>query len=208
MTRRVCRGKWQRLLVAIVIVAMVLVIGWQRKSEAAGPDIEMVFVKGGCFQMGDTFGDGNKDERPVHKVCLSDYYIGKYPVTQGEWKAVMGNNPSSFKDCGEKCPVESVTLEDTQEFIQRLREMTGKKYRLLTEAEWEYAARSVGKKEKWAGTSDERRLGDYAWYAANSGEKTHPVGQKKPNELGIFDMSGNVSQWVNDFYDEAYYGDS
>jgi formylglycine-generating enzyme required for sulfatase activity len=181
--------------------------GKEFKDPATG--MEFVFVKGGCYQMGDIFGDGDSDEKPVHEVCIDDFYIGKYEVTQAQWKVIMGNNPSYFKNCGflgsGNCPVENLSWDDTQEFIQRLNQKTGNKYRLPTEAEWEYAARSGGKKEKWAGTNDESKLGDYAGYVKNSGNKTHPVGRKKPNGLGIYNMSGNVLEWVNDWYDEEYY---
>ncbi|MDP2279759.1 MAG: SUMF1/EgtB/PvdO family nonheme iron enzyme, partial [Nitrospirota bacterium] len=178
--------------------------------------MEIVFVKGGCFQMGDTFGDGESDEKPVHEVCVDDYYIGKYEVTQGQWKAIMGNNPSHFKDCGDNCPVEQVSWNDVQEFIQKLNEKNnppsppftkgGKGgFRLPTEAEWEYAARSGGKSERYSGGND---IDSVAWYNKNSGGKTHPVGTKQPNGLGIYDMSGNVWEWVNDWYDEFYYKNS
>jgi formylglycine-generating enzyme required for sulfatase activity len=172
--------------------------------------MELVFVEGGCYQMGDTFGDGKSDEKPVHEVCVDDFYIGKYEVTQGQWEAIMGRDKYSkfFNECGDNCPVVNVSWSDIQNFINRLNEKTGKKYRLPTEAEWEYAARSGGKNEKWAGTSNELEVGDYTWYDKNSGSKTHPVGQKKPNGLGIYDMSGNVWEWLNDWYDENYYKNS
>ncbi|MCX5813895.1 MAG: SUMF1/EgtB/PvdO family nonheme iron enzyme [Proteobacteria bacterium] len=170
--------------------------------------MEFVLVKGGCFQMGDTFGDGFAYEKPVHEVCVSDFYIGKYEVTQGQWKAIMGNNPSHFSSCGDTCPVEKVSWNDIQDFIQKLNSITGKSYCLPTEAEWEYAARSGGKKEKYAGTSSDSDLGSYAWYTSNSGSKTHPVGQKSPNSLGLYDMSGNVWEWVSDYYDNEYYKNS
>jgi len=114
--------------------------------------MEFVFVKGGCFDMGDNFGDGFSDENPVHEVCVDDFYIGKYEVTQGQWEEVMGNNPSKFQH-GKNYPVENVSWNDVQGFIKKLNNKTDKSYRLLTEAEWEYVARSVGKREKWAGTS-------------------------------------------------------
>lgn len=167
--------------------------------------MEFVFVKGGCYDMGDTFGDGRSDEKPVHQVCVNDFYIGKYEVTQAQWRNVRGNNPSRFSNCGETCPVESVSWGDVQEFIRILNQRTGKTYRLPTEAEWEYAARSGGKKEKWADTSNESDLSEYAWYNANSSGRTHPVGQKRPNSLGIYDMTGNVWEWVEDWYDSRYY---
>ena len=170
--------------------------------------IEMVFVKGGCFQMGDIFGKGGKDEKPVHEVCLRDFFIGKYEVTQEQWKEVMGTNPSHFSGCGDNCPVESVGYLDTLDFIRKLNEKTGKEYRLPTEGEWEYAARSGGKNELWAGTSDEATVGDYVWHEGNSGGMSHPVGLKKPNGLGLYDMSGNVFEWVHDWYNEGYFGES
>jgi formylglycine-generating enzyme len=166
--------------------------------------MEFVLVKGGCYQMGDTFGDGLSRSRPVHEVCVDDFYIGKFLVTQGQWKNVRGNNPSHYGSCGDSCPVENVSWEDAQEFIRILNQRTGKIYRLLTEAEWEYAARSRGKSEKWPGTSNEAELGNYAWYSANS-EQTHPVGQKMPNGLGIYDMAGNVEEWVLDIYSSSAY---
>jgi len=170
--------------------------------------MSFVFVKGGCYQMGDTFGDGDGDEKPVHEVCVDDFYIGKYEVTQGQWQRIMGSNPSYFSSCGDNCPVEKVSWNDAQEFIRKLNNQSGKRYRLPTEAEWEYAARSGGKREKWSGTSDESSLGDYAWYNANSGSKTHPVGQKRPNGLGLHDMSGNVWEWCQDWYGSDYYSSS
>lgn len=162
--------------------------------------MDFIFVKGGCFQMGDVFGDGFDYEKPVHEACVGNFYMGKYEVTQGQWKQVMGSNPSYFSSCGDGCPVENMSWNDAQTFIEKLNRSSGKKYRLPTEAEWEYAARSGGKKEKWAGTTSESSLGSYAWYSANSGSKTHPVGQKQPNGLGLYDMTGNVWEWCSDWY--------
>ncbi len=119
----------------------------------ASTKMEFVYIKGGCYQMGDIFGVGYSNERPVHEVCLSNFYLGKYEVTQGQWKKIMGNNPSVFSDCGDNCPVDRVSWNDVQDFIRKLNQISGKKYRLPTEAEWEYAARSGGKKDLWAGTS-------------------------------------------------------
>ncbi len=182
----------------------------ERKEALTDPTkvIELVLVKGGCFQMGDTFGDGQADEQPVHTVCVDDFYIGKYEVTQGQWQSVMGSSPSFFKKCGEKCPVEQVSWNDVQGFITKLNAKTGKTYRLPTEAEWEFAARSGGKAEKYAGTSSVAELGKYAWYIANSGGRAHPTGQKQPNGLGLYDMTGNVWEWCQDWYGEKYYSQS
>lgn len=167
--------------------------------------IEFVLVKGGCFEMGSFLTNG--DAKPTHQVCLEDFYMGKYEVTQGQWKAVMAGNPSENR-AGDNYPVENVSWEDVQEFIGRLNKLTGGKYRLPTEAEWEYAARSGGKKERWAGTNDHMELKEYAWYEENSSLATHPVGQKRPNGAGLYDMCGNVLEWVADWYGEKYYHDS
>jgi len=174
-----------------------------KKDKA--PVIGLVLVKGGCFQMGDVFGGGDKDELPAHEVCVKDFNLGKYEVTQEQWQKVMGDNPSEFKACGGNCPVDSVSWDMAQEFIKKLNALTKKKYRLPTEAEFEFAARSGGKNEKWAGTNDEATLVEYAWYDKNSGETTHPVGQKKPNGLGLYDMAGNVREWCQDQYHDGFY---
>jgi formylglycine-generating enzyme required for sulfatase activity len=166
--------------------------------------MEFVFVKGGCYPMGDTFGDGDSDEQPVHEVCVSDLYMGKYVVTQEQWEKVMGGNPSSFKKGG-RYPVENVSWLDVKGFITRLNGKKGRTYRLPTEAEWEYAARSGGKKEKWAGTSSEWELEEYAWFFDHSGRSTHLAGEKRPNGLGLYDMTGNVWEWCGDWYERNYY---
>ncbi len=181
---------------------------WPDAPKAVIREIEMVPVKGGCYKMGDNFGDGSENEKPIHEVCVKDFSIGKYLVTQIQWIAVMGTHPSQEANCGVSCPVENVSWNDVQEFIRRLNQRTEKAYRLPTEAEWEYAARSGGKSEKWAGTSSESELGDYAWYYNNSGLQSHPVGQKKPNGLGLYDMTGNVWEWMSDWYEDGYYAKS
>ncbi len=168
---------------------------------------EMIFVKGGCFEMGDISGVGKVREKPVHEVCVNNFYLGKYEVTQKEWKGIMKTKPSYGKRCND-CPVDNISWLEIRKFIMKLNEKTGKKYRLPTEAEWEYAARSGGKEEVWSGTSDELELEDYAWYAFNSLDMTHPVGQKEPNGLGTYDMSGNVFELVWDRYDREYYKSS
>ena len=169
-------------------------------SSANFGDIEMVYVKGGTFTMGATSeqgSDANADEKPTHSVTLSDYYIGKYEVTQAQWRAVMGSNPIYFT--GNNLPVENVSWTDIQEFIQKLNKKTGKNFRLPTEAEWEYAARG-GNQSKGYKYSGSNTLDDVAWYTRNSSSKTHPVGQKQPNELGVYDMTGNVLEWCQDWY--------
>ena len=166
-----------------------------------GITIDMVKVEAGTFMMGATSEMLNPedDEKPVHKVTLThDYYVGKYEVTQALWKTVMGSNPSKFK--GDNLPVENVSWNDSQEFISKLNSMTGRNFRLPTEAEWEYAARG-GMKSRGYQFSGSSNLSDVAWYWYNSKKKTHPVGTKQANELGIYDMSGNVREWCQDWYD-------
>ena len=164
-------------------------------------NIAMVAVQGGTFTMGCTSEQVNcwDDELPTHRVTLNDFYIGKYEVTQAQWQAVMGTNPSVF--AGDNRPVESVCWNEVQDFITKLNSMTGKQYRLPTEAEWEFAARG-GIKSKGYKYSGSNVVGRVAWYHGNSWLKTHNVGSKAPNELGIYDMSGNVYEWCSDWFSQ------
>ena len=161
---------------------------------------DMVYVSGGTFTMGGTSeqgSDAESDEKPTHSVTLSSYYICKYEVTQALWRAVMGSNPSYFK--GDNLPVEQVSWNDCQTFINRLNSYTGRNFRLPTEAEWEFAARggNYSRHYKYSGSN---YLGDVAWYTDNSGSRTHTVGTKQANELGLYDMTGNVWEWCSDWY--------
>ena len=169
-----------------------------------GISFEMVFVEGGTFMMGSEKEDAFSWEKPIHGVKLDSFYIGKYTVTQASWKVVMeaDNNPSHFK--GDNRPVERISWDDTQKFIEKLNKKTGRSYRLLTEAEWEYAARGGVKNlaYKYAGSN---KLKDIGWYEKNSYGETKPVGLKYPNESGIYDMSGNVWEWCQDRYSGEYY---
>ena len=162
-----------------------------------GVSFTMIAVEGGTFQMGEQGSGAGDNEKPVHSVTLSDYYIGETEVTQELWEAVMGSNPSNFK--GSKKPVEKVSWNDCQEFITKLNNLTGKNFRLPTEAEWEYAARGGNKSQGYKYSGSNTR-GNVAWYYDNSGSKTHDVKTKQANELGIYDMSGNVWEWCQDWY--------
>lgn len=189
--------------------------GTFRKSSSADPSsaqvllpgnvpLELVQVPAGSFIMGsDAFY-----KEPAHQVYLDEFWIGKYPVTQEQWQAIMGSNPSEFK--GGMLPVENVSWGDCQSFIKKLNtRLRGKGYRLRlpTDAEWEYAARGGNQSRgyKYAGSNI---IDEAAWYEENSGDTPHPVGQKAPNELDLYDMSGNVWEWVQDWYVEDYYNKS
>lgn len=168
--------------------------------QVGGVSFDMVWVEGGTFRMGATSEQGSDaciNEEPVHRVTLNSYYIGKTEVTQALWKAVMGSNPSHFK--GDNLPVEFVSWDDCHEFIRKLNSLTGRNFRLPTEAEWEFACRG-GNNSRSYKYSGSNYIDNVAWYDGNSGYKTHPVATKLPNELGIYDMSGNVWEWCSDRY--------
>ena len=214
--------------VRIILVALVILPGcaYSRDETTATDftatqyDIEMVYVQGGTFVMGCTPEQGNDcdgREKPAHEVTLSDFYIGKYEVTQKQWREIMGTDlrrqlnvaigteaPLSGKR--DNYPMYYVSWEDAREFIERLNDETGKGYRLPTEAEWEYAARG-GNQSRGYKYSGSAGAGAIAWHSDNSKNMTHPVGTKEANELDIYDMSGNVNEWVSDWYGD-YSGDS
>lgn len=177
-----------------------------------GVSFTMTFVEGGSFKMGSQKdnpkgrnydSEADNDETPVHIVNVSSFYLGETEVTQALWKVVMGSNPSIFK--GDNLPVENVSWNDCQMFIRKLNQLTGKNFRLPMEAEWEFAAKGGCKSHdyKYAGSNN---IVDVAWYADNSDKKTHPVKSKTPNELGLFDMSGNVWEWCQDWYGSYNFG--
>ena len=174
-----------------------------------GVEFKMIKVEGGTFSMGATSEqeyDALSCEKPVHSVTLSDYYIGETEVTQELWEAVMGSNPSYFEGDNQR-PVESVSWNACQKFIKKLNRLTGKEFRLPTEAEWEYAARG-GKYSRGYKHSGSNDADEVAWYYDNNGGTTRPVATKKANKLGLYDMSGNVYEWCSDWYDDNYYRNS
>ena len=176
-------------------------------SASYGPG--MVAVPAGSFQMGDIQGGTDSNEQPVHTVTIhKPFGIGQYEVTFEEYdqfaKATGRKLPNDHGWGRGRRPVINVSWNDSRDYTVWLSEQTGRRYRLPSEAEWEYAARSGGKDESWAGSSREQEAGEYAWYAKNSKKQSHDVGTKKPNSLGIYDMSGNVSEWVDDCWHEDY----
>ncbi len=176
---------------------------------------DLVFVQGGCYEMGDVFAEGVRTEGPVHKVCVDDYYLGQYEVTQKQWMAVMGDNPAVYSDC-ENCPVERVSWDDAHVFVQKLNEKTGLNFRLPTEAEWEYACRERGRKVRFGHgkdtiSPDEANINGNPGYQTSYSQpgvyrnRTVVVGSFSPNTLKLYDMTGNIFEWVEDDYGvEAY----
>lgn len=200
-----CEKERKKRALRIEVPNVIVCVPSERENKGPYKDshtgMEFVFVKGGTFQM-------DYNSPLIHEVYLSDFYIGKYQVTQRQWTRIMGDNPTY---CAGLFPVENVSWNDVQEFIMKLYQETLKRFRLPSESEWEYAARSRGKRHKWSGTNDISELDGYAWYGGqlnNSNLKTHPVGMKKPNELGIYDMTGNIWEWCEDWYDLHYYKNS
>jgi formylglycine-generating enzyme required for sulfatase activity len=223
-------GKW---IFGMIILLAVLAFGWFGTQSSNSPMIsnpqkttpadftpladqktitnsigmEFVSIPAGEFNMGSPSNEKGRivNEGPVHHVKISNsFYLGKYEVTQKQWRDIMGNSPSYFK--GDNLPVEQVSWNDTQDFIKKLNEKEGvNKYRLPTEAEWEYAARA-GTETRYFFGDDESKLGDYAWYDANSGSKTHEVGKKKPNQWNLYDIYGNIWEWVQDPFYTSYEG--
>ena len=163
--------------------------------------MNFIWVEGGRFQMGKK-NAAIRDEQSVDRVKLDGFWMAKYEVTQAQWKQIMGSNPSEFSTCGNTCPVENISWNDAQDFIAKLNRQGQNKFRLPTEAEWEYACRERGKNQTYCGGNSINSLG---WYKNNSSKKTHWVGLKTPNSLGLYDMSGNVSEWVSDWYSADYY---
>lgn len=198
---------------AIPLFLCVMLLATQARAEAAAdtfrdcPDCpDMVIIPPGSFNMGsDT---GHADELPIHHVTIKrTFALGRTEVTQAQWRAIMGNNPSEFTSCGDNCPVEKVNWNDAQEFIQRLNSKTGKQYRLPSEAEWEYACRA-GEQLEYCGSANVEKVAWYGTYdnlADNSKETTRPVATRQANAFGLYDMSGNVFEWVEDSYHDSYF---
>ena len=201
--KQVQRSGLLRLTAIIaLILSSIQVANSQNYVENAncGLDMKMVYVEGGTFTMGATSeqsGEASFNESLTHSITLDSFYIGECEVTQAQWQKIMGNNPSYFK--GDSRPVELVSWEEAQNFCRELSAITGKTYLLPTEAQWEYSARG-GKHSKGYKYSGSYAIDAVAWYSDNSGGATHPVKQKQANELGLYDMSGNVWEWCSDWY--------
>ena len=198
-----------RLLLRVLVLVGLLSFGpYVFTPECRGEPIsegDFVRVEGGCYQMGDQFGDGLPDELPVHKVCVSDFYLSKYEVTQEQWLQVMGDNPSQNQS-NPRYPVDVVSWHEVESFIDKLNSITHGTFRLPTEAEWEYACRAGGKNVKY-GTADGTSSAHLLIYSDSDADNQGimPVGSFPANALGLHDMSGNVSEWVLDWYDRKFY---
>jgi formylglycine-generating enzyme required for sulfatase activity len=196
---------WHQAMLYIALALLCILPAW-----SCGKKVKLVYISPGEFMMGspDSEKDRGSDEGPQHHVRISKgFYMSVTEVTQGQWKAVMGSEPSSFQLNDDNLPVDSISYTDAVEFCCKLSQKEGKGYRLPTEAEWEYACRAGTTTRFYFGDRDSQ-LSDYAWHAGNSRRKTHTVGQKKPNAFGLYDMHGNVRELCSDWYDEGYYSQS
>lgn len=187
----------------LAFLAMTLIGSAHGAGLSAPP---LAFVKGGCYAMGDRTGEGGSDEKPVHEVCVNDFYLATTEVTEAQWRSLMPDQPLRTTR-GPEFPASGVSWEDAQAYISRLNKSSGLDYRLPTEAEWEFAAGNGGKPLRYAGCAIDGSLADHAWYNETCKE-TQPVGQKRPSELGLYDLAGNVWEWVQDRYDSVYYRQS
>lgn len=198
----------------LLVTSFLLLLPTQGQAEILGKNFrdcddcpEMVVVPPGSFIMGSDHG--HADELPLHRVTIKRAFaLGRTEVTQAQWRALMGNNPSEFKNCGDSCPVEKVSWNEVHEFIRKLNAKSGKQYRLPSEAEWEYACRA-GEQHEYCGSSNVERVAWYGAYeslAGNSADTTHPVAGRQANAFGLYDMSGNVYEWVEDSYHDSYTG--
>ena len=174
-------------------------------GDNPGVSYQLNYIEGGTFQMGSNDTDA-PDQGPVHTVTVGSFFLGETEVTQALWNSVMGNNQSEWQ--GEEFPVEKISWEDCQKFIRKLNKLTGKNFRLPTEAEWEYAARGGNNNHGYSYYSGSNTINDVAWYDGNSENRTHEVKRKLPNALGLYDMCGNVWEWCDDWYGSNYYNDS
>lgn len=201
------------ILAALQGCATAMVDASESMAQAMAPTVqlvkdcnvcpEMVVIRAGIFDMGSM--DGDVDAKPGHSVAINSFLLGKTELTYGQWKAVMGPGSQSLSHCGDECPVSQVSWEDAHQYVMKLSERTGKQYRLPSESEWEYSALAGGT-ERWEGGSDEKRLDRHAWYGANSSGRSHVVGQRRPNAFGLYDMQGNVWEWVQDVWHPNYIG--
>ena len=201
LAKKIIKIIMKKIILIFVLVFIFDIACAKNKNEWTEPITGMQFVKvkKGCFLMGSVGWD--TDESPIHKVCVDSFWIGKYEVTQGQWKKIIKTNPSRWK-ISDKHPLENASFHDILEFIKRLNKASKNKFVLPTEAQWEYAAKGRTKSFKYSGSNNPDKV---AWYWDNSNRKTHKVGTKAPNGLGIYDMSGNVWEWCQDTYDKKAY---